>query len=173
MPRGTKLLYVPLWALRQNVPEMPLLLCLQSWVFHSWQQPCQLWVDGITETCFWGWNQIAQLPFLLLSCAWIPTSLLSTARSLDGLGLWHGFSSFVNIILVRQISPCRDFPLHWRMLFCVLTCCINITVHFTAGSFNMHFFNPANKLYHNITRNGWGAPFWRYIQNEWAFLNCM
>lgn len=122
------------------------------------------------ETCFWGWIQTAQLPFLLLSCGWIPTGLLSTVRSPGGLSLWHSFSCFDNINLVCQISPFRDFPLCWRMLFCVLTCCMNITVHFTAGSFNnMHFFSSAIKLYHNVMRNCWSALFWRYIHA----LNCL
>lgn len=121
------------------------------------------------ETCFWGWNQTAQLPFLLLSCGWIPTSLLSTARSPHGLSLWHSFSSFDNINLVCQISPFRDFPLHWRMLFCVLMCCIKTAIHFTAGSFNMHFLSPAIKLYLKTTRNGWSTLFWRYI----LALSCM
>lgn len=85
MPRGTKLLCVPLWALRQNVPEMPLVPWLQKLSLP--QLAAALPAAGgwnKKETCFWGWIQTTQLLFLLLSCGWIPTGLLSTARSLDG-----------------------------------------------------------------------------------------
>lgn len=141
---------------------MPLVPWLQSRVFHSWRQLCQLRVDAITKRlASEAGTKLLNYPFLLLSCCgWIPTGLLSIARSLEVLSLQHSFPIFNEIILVCQTLSVRDFPQCWRMLFCVLTYCTNITVLSIDGSFNVHFFSPAiqhviaNKICPNISRNG-------------------